>query len=155
MPRNQSSILTVEQLASTITYILFAKVVSHGFGRHSVYITPENKIRILHYLYVVPIVGLFTSTFSRISVACLLLELPSSKTRKAVLWVTIVFQLASFILLSAPEVFQCRPIRAFWEPVAGGKCISPAVMWNLGYVSSGKFNKERYFGQYTLTHPSL
>ncbi|KAH7333457.1 hypothetical protein BKA65DRAFT_45223 [Rhexocercosporidium sp. MPI-PUGE-AT-0058] len=123
-------------LAAIITYILFATAVSHGLGRHSVYITPENTVRILQYLYGVFIAGLLTSIFSRISVACLLLELTSSKTWKAVLWITIAFQLASLLSILPLEVFQCRPIRKFWEPVAGGKCISPAVMWTLGYVSN-------------------
>ncbi|KAH9205238.1 hypothetical protein DL95DRAFT_238465, partial [Leptodontidium sp. 2 PMI_412] len=126
---------TFAVLAATITYILLAKAVSHGLGRHSIYITPENKIRILQYLYGVLIVGLLTSVFSRISVACLLLELQSSKMWKAVLWVTIAFQIVSLISTLPLEVSQCRPIRAYWEPVAGRKCISPAVMWTLGYVS--------------------
>ena len=146
MPRNHSSILTVEQLAATITYILLAKSVSHGLGRHSVHITPENKVRILQYLYGDLMVGLLTSVFSRISVACLLLELPLSKTWKAVLWVTIAIQLATLISTLPLQVFHCSPIRAYWEPVAGGKCISPAVMWTIGYVFGCKYNKERCFG---------
>ena len=143
----------MEQISAITTYTLFATAVSYGLGRRSVYITPENTVRILQHLYGVLIVGLLTSCFARISVACLLLELASSNTWKAVLWLTISFQIACLLLILPLEAFQCHPIRSFWDPMAGGKCISPAVMWTLGYVFNGTCHSQRCFGQYTLTPP--
>jgi hypothetical protein len=54
-----------------------------------------------------------------------------------VLWFLIVFQLIAFLASELVELFQCIPVRAFWELVPGEKCNAPSVMWTLGYVYTG------------------
>ncbi|KAH8744247.1 hypothetical protein F5883DRAFT_359086, partial [Diaporthe sp. PMI_573] len=116
---------------------LFAAGVAHGFGRHSSYVTPEKSVKILQCLYGVTVVGLWASVFARISVACLLLQFATSRRWKLAVWAAIAFQVASLFAAELIELVQCRPIRAFWEPVPGAQCLSPSAMWTTGYVFTG------------------
>jgi hypothetical protein len=80
--------------------------------------------------------GLMASTFCGVSVA-FLLDFAPSRTCKIVLWFLIIFQIIALLTTKFIELFQCRPVRAFWEVVPGEKCNTPSVMWTLVYGYAG------------------
>lgn len=126
-----------KQFSGTVTYALFVTAVCFGFGKHSIYVSQPSVHRILQCLFGVILTGLWATTFSRISVAFLLLDFAPSRTWRIVLWFLIVFQIIALLVTELVELFQCTPVRAFWESVPGEKCSAPSVMWTLGYVYTG------------------
>jgi hypothetical protein len=114
----------------------------NGFGRRDYYLSREDKVAIRRCLYGVYLVGLWASTFARISIACLLLRLNPSPKWRATLWVTMSLQIANLIGTEAVELLQCRPIRAKWEAVPNSKCFNSEQMWALGYSFTGRYGEE-------------
>ncbi|KAE9367225.1 hypothetical protein N431DRAFT_548797 [Stipitochalara longipes BDJ] len=128
---------TIAIVSGTITYALFATAVSFGFGKHSIYVSQVSDRKIFQCLFGVILAGLWASIFSRVSVALLLLDFAPSRTWNVILWFLVVFQIITLLGTELIELFQCRPVRAFWEQVPGEKCNAPSVMWTLGYVYTG------------------
>jgi hypothetical protein len=120
-----------------ITYAFFAAAVGFGFGKHSIYVSHSSNTKLLQCLFGVILTGLWASAFSRVSVALLLLDFAPSRAWKYVLWASVIFQIISLLGTELVELFQCRPVRAFWEFMPGEKCNAPSVMWTLGYVYTG------------------
>jgi len=128
---------TIAVVSGTVTYALFAAAVSFGFGKHSIYVSPASDRKILQSLFGVILTGLLASTFSRVSVAFLLLDFAPSRVWNIVLWFLITFQILALLGTELVEFFQCWPVRAFWEQVSGENCNAPSEMWTLGYVYTG------------------
>ena len=128
---------TIAVAAGVITYALFAVAVSFGFGKHSIYVSHESDTKILQCLFGVILTGLWATSFSRVSVAFLLLDFAPSRIWKFVLWFLIIFQIIALLAMELVEFFQCKPVRAFWEDVPGEKCSAPSMLWTLGYVYTG------------------
>ncbi|PMD29424.1 hypothetical protein L207DRAFT_405146, partial [Hyaloscypha variabilis F] len=125
---------TMAVVSETISYALFAAAVRFGFGKHSIYVSSASYRKIFQCLFGVILTGLWSSTFSRVSIAALLLDFAPSRAWKIALWLLIVLQFIDLLGTDFIELFQCRPIRAFWDQVPGGKCNAPDVMQILGYV---------------------
>ncbi|KAK3358817.1 hypothetical protein B0T25DRAFT_493950 [Lasiosphaeria hispida] len=126
--------ITIAFFAEALSIALTIAAVANGFGRPAQYLSGEEKEIIGITTFIVFIVALWASSFGRISVACLLLQFTSCKVWRAVLWATVVLQVAMFISCEVIEFVQCRPIRAIWADVDGAECIPAERIWNMSYV---------------------
>jgi hypothetical protein len=137
MPYQISSFRHQNQLAGSVTCALFAAAVSFGFGKHSIYVSHASVHSILQCIFGLILTGLLASTFSRVSVAFLLLDFTPSRIWIIVVSSLIIFQIITLLAANLIELFQCRPVRAFWEDVLGEKCNTPSMMWTLVCVYTG------------------
>jgi hypothetical protein len=108
--------------------------ISYGFGRYSYYIPDAAQIKILKCIFVVALFGSLAAPLARVSIGAMLLRFQISTTRKMVTWVLIIIQLALAIGSGLVMFLQCRPIRAFWEPVPDGVCWSNKNSQIYGYT---------------------
>ena len=124
----------IEAIALTFT----AVAVSNGFGRHSIYLTPDNIEAIGVDFFVVIMVSLWASCSARISVALLFLEFTPAISWRIVLWGIVCFQVALGIASDTVQLVQCRPVQAMWEPVEGAHCFTNDQIWANAYAFIGK-----------------
>lgn len=126
----------VAVVAQVLTYSFFAAAVGHGFGRHNHFLTPESTVKISKLLFGVIFVGLWASTFARVSMACLLLQFHDLRSImwKMALWFTIGLQVATLLASEAFQLLECRPLRRMWEEVPDAQCVSPQDAWVVGYL---------------------
>jgi len=117
--------------------VMTAVAVSRGFGRPA-YLLSSNDIEVIGIsTFIVFVIGFWASTFARISVACLLLQITQERIWRGVLWSTVVFNMGMLVATNIVELFQCRPIRAIWAPVPDAKCFSPETIWSFAYSFIG------------------
>jgi hypothetical protein len=87
-------------------------------------------------MFVVATFGSLAAPITRMSIGIMLLRFQLSTARKIVLWVFIIVQLAVATGSGLVMLLQCRPIRAFWEPVPGGVCWSSKSSQIFGYTAT-------------------
>ncbi|KAH7119438.1 hypothetical protein B0J13DRAFT_532530 [Dactylonectria estremocensis] len=102
--------------------VLIGVSVSEGLGRYSYYIPPENKVLILHKLFVTGQIGIWVAFLARTSIALMLIQLDISILWRVLLYISIFIQIAIPFSLNVALFAQCRPMSAMWEPVSGAKC---------------------------------
>ncbi|KAH8658552.1 hypothetical protein BGZ61DRAFT_567588 [Ilyonectria robusta] len=129
----------VAVVAQVLTYSFFAAAVGNGFGRHNHFLTPESTVKISKLLFGVVFVGLWASTFARVSMACLLLQFHDLRSImwKVALWFTIGLQVVTLFASEAFQLLECRPLRRMWEEVPDAQCVSPQDAWVVGYLFVG------------------
>jgi len=124
--------------------VLTAVAVSRGFGRPVSAISAANIDAKLVGIstFIASIFGPWASTFARLSIAHLLLQVPQQKASRVVLWSIIVFNMAMLVGANVVQHFQCRPIRARWDYVDDAKYFHPEVVRNLdsAFVAAGMIN---------------
>jgi len=151
IPAPLISFILPNQVSETISYALFAAAVRFGFGKHGIYASSASYRKIFQCLFGVILTGLWSSTFSRVSIAVLLLDFAPSRAWKIALWLLIVLQFIDLLGTEFIELFQCRPIRAFWDQVPGGKCNAPDMMQILIYVYNGLYLLHPHYRLFNLT----
>ncbi|KAK0710821.1 hypothetical protein B0H67DRAFT_265765 [Lasiosphaeris hirsuta] len=134
--------ITIAFLAEALSIALTIAAVANGFGRPAQHLSDKEKEIIGITTFIVFIVAFWASSFSRISVACLLLQFTPYKVWRALLWTTIVLQVVLLISCDIVELVQCRPIRAIWADVDDAECLPAESLWNSAYgmVAFGMFS---------------
>jgi len=127
----------VRKLAEAVSIALTAAAVGKGFGKPAAFLSPEANEVIGATTFSVFVIGLWASSFARVSMAYLLLQVTQSTAWRVALWVIIGFQLGSLGICNILELWQCRPIRANWAPVSAAQCMSQAQIWSIGYTWTG------------------
>ncbi|KAH9223490.1 hypothetical protein DL95DRAFT_352126 [Leptodontidium sp. 2 PMI_412] len=115
-----------------------AAACSSGLGRHDFFVNSKDKEKALHYSFGYYVIGLWTASLARISVACMLLRLKSSMAWQIPMWSAIVLQVAVVFGSNVCQFIQCHPLRAMWDMVPDAKCWSPRQMQIYGYLFAGR-----------------
>ena len=114
--------------------------VAKGFGQHIYYLSPAQLLAILKASFGGTLAAGLALCTGRISIAAsLLILIGTNTTRRLFLWFVIVQQIVITITSNCITVFYCRPVAKFWDKTLPGKCISPIIRKNAGYVLLSKY----------------
>ncbi|KAF4627704.1 hypothetical protein G7Y89_g10453 [Cudoniella acicularis] len=116
---------------------------THGWGRLSYYVSPVDKSTALKFLFVMEVLWIIGIALIRISVAISLLRLSVASSAagferlwRGALWTIICVQVLAYIGWMVLLLFNCRPLRSTWEPVANVVCWAPKYTINYGSVAN-------------------
>ncbi|PVI01417.1 hypothetical protein DM02DRAFT_467816, partial [Periconia macrospinosa] len=111
--------------------------ISLGFGRYQYYLSPGAMPKIMKHFFVLGFGGFWASALARMSIGSMLLRFEISNNWRVVVKILIFIQLCLPTSHTIMALIRCRPIRAFWEPVPGGVCLSNHRTVIYGYTASG------------------
>lgn len=103
--------------------------VSHGLGRHVVYLQPDQVSYILYLSAILQPIGIFSYVVPKLAVVMLIIKLMGPKKHGVWFLYSIFTILAISSALAAMFLFvQCDPPSHFWNPMEHAKCWSPNVL---------------------------
>lgn len=129
-------LISVAVAISITEFALVWQASEYGYGRHNYYVSTENTIIVFRYLFGVVIIGLWSATLVRVSVALMLLRLKDTRNWKLLLRIIIALQISTMVGVNICQLLQCRPIRAMWDVVPNAKCWTAKQMAAYGYVNA-------------------
>ncbi|MCJ1375592.1 hypothetical protein MMC20_006829 [Loxospora ochrophaea] len=99
--------------------------IHYGLGRHAYYVPQDDQIQTAKYLYISQVMGIASSTFTKISISIFLSRLfVVNERRKWGFWLLnaliIATGVSSFLAIS----LFCRPIQKFWNHSLPGECLA-------------------------------
>jgi hypothetical protein len=113
--------------------------VSHGFGRHAIYIAPPDVAAMGNELFGVFLASTVSSGFARISIAALLLQVTSNRRWRIVLWATVVLQAVLITGYYVVELTQCHSVVSEKIDIKQTQCLSPSQIGTFNYASIGMY----------------
>ena len=118
--------------------VLTIVAVSHGLGRPLSLLYPSQIEVIGPTTFSVFIIAIWASSFARISILCLLLQIAQDRAWRWLLWFGIALQGTSLVACNISQLVQCRPIRSMWTSVPEKKCVPMEHIWIVAWVFSGE-----------------
>jgi hypothetical protein len=100
-------------------------------------VTSENGVEIRRRLVGITLTAVWAAILTRISMACMLLQLNISRSWRLILWGAIFIQLGMAIGASVSQLTQCRPVRALWVAVPNATCLNPVQSGIASYTLIG------------------
>ncbi|KAK5651370.1 hypothetical protein OQA88_12527 [Cercophora sp. LCS_1] len=131
--------LTVAIVAESASIILTIVAVSHGFGYPLNLLAPDQIEVIGYSTFSAFTIAIWASTFARISILCLLLQIAQERGWRWTLWSAVALQGASLAACNISQLLQCRPIRSMWSNVPEKQCVPTEHIWIVAWVFSGEY----------------
>lgn len=131
-------VLTLKQVCAVVQGALLSVAYRWGLGRHLYYLTEEERVQSLRYIFLLEGWGIASPMFGRISFCFFMLGLVPYRSLRVILWSSIVFQ----VLVNGATIVvvysQCgsHPA-AFYDPSVHGDCLNPSIQTNVSYFQSG------------------
>jgi hypothetical protein len=120
-------------------YAIIVMMTRDGFGRHTVYIHPENIMSVFHQLWVMQFFFISAVSCVKISVTLMLLRIRDDRIWRIGLYLLMAFIVAAAGVNVILECIQCKPIRAFWDRATpGAQCWGPEKVQVSLYIASCK-----------------
>lgn len=95
-------------------------------------------------LFGVFLASTISSGFARISIACLMLQVTSSRRWRMVLWATVVLQAILIIMYYVVELVQCHSVVSKQVDIKQTQCLSPSQIGTFNYASICKHSYSRH-----------
>lgn len=113
-------------------------MVHYGYGRHIEYLSEDQVLLSLKYLFIAQPVNIFAVGLQKVSIAIALLRLDLGTTYKWVVWAAIIPNVIIVIITVIIIPARCHPIDLNWNIKAPGHCLS--AKWNTatGYAQACK-----------------
>jgi hypothetical protein len=111
----------------------------HGWGHHSAYVAKEDQILVFKSSFAQQVIWIFAIALVRMSIALSLLRLSNDRIWKWTLWAIIAVQIITYFGHMLFQFFNCKPLRASWEPVYDIRCWPRKYVLIFGWVANGKF----------------
>ncbi|KAF1816601.1 hypothetical protein P152DRAFT_381923, partial [Eremomyces bilateralis CBS 781.70] len=130
----------VMSLAVALTIVHYGLAVyafNLGAGRHFYYLKPPQLETVGRTLFILNIIWTWCITFVKVSVTLMLYRTRGDKAWR--LWLSgfMGFLVVIGIVITALHLGQCKPVRAFWNPlIPGAKCWSNAIAVNVLHGTS-------------------
>ncbi|GAW21843.1 hypothetical protein ANO14919_113690 [Xylariales sp. No.14919] len=125
---------------ATISFILFVTSaitgIHYGTGRHYADLEHDDIKQAMKYWWLCYIWYCVTMITSKISIGVFLLRLTVSRIHHLIIYVVMLFTVASGIVFFFVTIFQCSPIYYFWDKDVSGVCINPEIIAALTYLYS-------------------
>ncbi|PMD22568.1 hypothetical protein NA56DRAFT_90841 [Hyaloscypha hepaticicola] len=114
---------------------------THGWGRHFFFLTDEQRVNAMEFVFVSEPMAIMCSTLGRVSFMYLMLRLfGNTKKRRWFLYGLMAQQLIVNLFTCITIFTQCGNVHSLWNPVGEpSKCWNPDVQTDTGYVQ-GVFN---------------
>ncbi|KAK0725103.1 hypothetical protein B0H67DRAFT_569580 [Lasiosphaeris hirsuta] len=129
--------ITIALVAKTVSVVLTTMAVSHGFGRHAIYIDRSGLAVLGNELFFVFIAGSLATGFARISIACLLLQVTMSRKWRIGMWSTIAAQALFMTIYCIVQLAQCQSAVSKNINIKQTQCLTPEQVSSFSYASMG------------------
>jgi hypothetical protein len=114
-------------------------MVHWGYGRHIEYLTEQQILLSLKYLFIVQMLNISAVGLQKISIAIALLRLNLGTTYKLVVWGAIIPNVIIVIITLIILPAHCHPIDLNWNIKAPGHCWPAKWETATGYAQACKF----------------
>jgi hypothetical protein len=126
------------QVLAILNTICVSIAISHGMGRHSYYLTAEQRVAACKYIYLSYGFSIMSTCFGKISVALFLLRLVGGGGMERWFYAGIVSLLVVNITCTAFVYAQCTPARALWDIGIPHKCWDPLIQQRYSFFQGCK-----------------
>ena len=126
------------QVLAILNTICISVAISHGTGRHSFYLTQEQRVAACKYIYLSYGFSIMSTCFGKISVALFLLRLIGGGGMERWFYAGIVLLLVINITCTAFVYAQCTPARALWDIGIPHKCWNPLIQQRYSFFQGCK-----------------
>ncbi|KAI8935859.1 hypothetical protein NX059_007376 [Plenodomus lindquistii] len=119
-------------LSSVLLTLTECQAVVYGYGRHYATLPQDSRIRARKWFYGAHIIYKVVLMFTKLSVVCLYYRIfaVSTKSFRVLSHVVSAWIVTSGLVFTILTVFQCSPVRAFWDrSIPGYKCFKNEPWW--------------------------
>ncbi|KAJ2986282.1 hypothetical protein NUW58_g5102 [Xylaria curta] len=126
---------------AAITFTLFVTSaitgIHYGTGRHYSDLKDADKEEAMKYWWLCYIWYCLTMITSKISIGVFLIRLTVSRIHHYIIYIVMLFTVASGVVFFFVTLFQCNPVTFFWDKdIKGGTCIDSGIIAALTYLYS-------------------
>jgi hypothetical protein len=108
--------LTRTQILSIINYTFLSASVVYGLGRRSRFVSFTRRRTALELLFISQAFWYWSITFTKLSIAFLLLRVKATFRWRIFLYTTMALLILAAIAQTFFQFLQCRPFSVFWDP---------------------------------------
>ncbi|KAF4629092.1 hypothetical protein G7Y89_g9060 [Cudoniella acicularis] len=108
--------ISLALVCALVEWGILMSSVSHGLGRHNFYVSPDEQIQASRLLFISQPPWAWSIAMIKISMACMLLRIKTTKPWKIFLYSMIGLQIATAVAANCAQFLQCRPLAALWDP---------------------------------------
>ncbi|KAF2178183.1 hypothetical protein K469DRAFT_754691 [Zopfia rhizophila CBS 207.26] len=110
----------------------------YGLGRYEIYVSPENAIKAVYFLYISIFPLYIAIAASRVSIGLTLLRLKKdSKSWTYIIWIVLWVQILQGLAFTVIQLVQCRPLRALWKTTPNMQCLDIKFTNIWAWITSG------------------
>ncbi|KAF1808102.1 hypothetical protein P152DRAFT_462912 [Eremomyces bilateralis CBS 781.70] len=121
--------ITLSVILAIILFGVTCQSAAYGFGRHAITVTPNHMVGIMLLTYISQLALMWSVTFTKISVAFMLLRIRRSKIWIWGMWGSIVILMGAAIAYTVIISTECIPTSDFWnravKPELAAHCRKP------------------------------
>ncbi|KAJ6445375.1 extracellular membrane protein, 8-cysteine region, CFEM [Purpureocillium lavendulum] len=133
--RDDWTILVTIVLGALSIAIMVFGLTAHGMGRDIWGLAPSDVRTFALYFYIMEMLYLTLMTLVKLTLNFFYLDIFSGPTIRRLLWGTVAFHVAFGVAFVVKVVFQCSPIRFYWEQYDFSR--GPATGWCININASG------------------
>ncbi|KAK4450912.1 hypothetical protein QBC34DRAFT_484163 [Podospora aff. communis PSN243] len=131
--------ITLAMISYTLNLTFLSIAITHGFGKHTSDIPRgiPGIITVSNHILGCWITGALSSSFARISIACLLLSITPSRRWRILLWSTIALQALFMLSYVVVQLVQCKGTVSSQSRAGGSdaQCLGRTQVLAFSYVS--------------------
>ena len=121
---------------------LYAAAVKSGAGRHMLYLSPDQQMQTVKFLYLSQFPCVASIMCTKMSICLFLLRFFKSNN----IWKKSLYSLGVFVIITQVSsicaiLLQCRPVERNWTLAVRGTCWSHEVFSGLDYYQGSKFSQ--------------
>ena len=136
---SNANLLQLVDFASAV--VISRDMIPYGFGRHVMYLQPENIVHIGKRVVPIACMWIFTACLPKFAVAMMITKiLVPYKHLKCLLYSLLSVLTVMSIVNVIVEAIQCIPLAMIWDPTVKGSCISTDIHVNVAIVTSCKLS---------------
>lgn len=127
------AVLATTILAIPSAIITVYGTVKYGMGQHIWQLTPGSVTQMLKYFYVMAVLYFTETALLKLTLIFFYVRVFPSRDVQRLLWGTVIFVVAWGLAFVLAALFQCQPIRYFWEHWDGlheGHCVNINAITN-------------------------
>jgi hypothetical protein len=127
------------KLSKTASMGLVTACVHLGFGQHAVYVDRSARATVNTYLFIIYILSMIATSFARISIGCLLLQVTLDRRWRILIYGSIFIQAANMLIYIAFQFAQCQSSLSSMIDLKTTNCLTPAqVVW-FSHANNGEY----------------
>ena len=127
-------LITIAMACKTVSLAFYLVAMSHGFGRHSHYVSAHDAFMINRYLLGVYMAGVVVSASARISIAVLLLRFTTARAWRGAIWAVVGAQVGYVVVYEIVQLVQCQSVLV---GASNTRCMSRAMVLTSTYALMG------------------
>ncbi|KAF2115960.1 hypothetical protein BDV96DRAFT_492371 [Lophiotrema nucula] len=129
-------LILIATILSVAIFFISIPMVVYGWGHHSAYIAFSRQINVFKCSFGIQVIWILAVALVRLSIAVSLLRLSPERIWKYTLWTIFAVQVIIYLGHVLFQFFNCKPLRASWEPVYDIRCWDRKYVLIFGWVAN-------------------